>query len=154
MKSYLSKIEISSINKTAKTCEYKDMGNTNVYLGDYSQTMEFDKTTHRLWWMAQTSDGNAYLVELDPKTGASLKKEFMDNEMQLLGMGIPYQYVADGAPSYPRGFKAVADAKGALSAQLSWTTPSVNYLGAALTGLTGTKVYRNNQLVYTRYTSM
>ena len=149
MKSYLSKIDISSINKTTKTCEYKDLGNTNVYLGDYSQTMEFDKTTHRLWWMAQTSDGNAYLVELNPQTGAQIKKEFIDNEMQLLGMGIPYQYVADGAPSYPRAFKATADAKGALSAQLSWTTPSVNYLGAKLSALTGTKVYRNDQLVYT-----
>lgn len=149
MKSYLSKIDISSINKTTKTCEYSDLGNTNIYLGDYSQTMEFDKTTHRLWWMAQTSDGNAYLVELNPQTGAQIKKEFIDNEMQLLGMGIPYQYVADGAPSYPRAFKATADAKGALSAQLSWTTPSVNYLGAKLSSLTGTKVYRNDQLVYT-----
>lgn len=149
MKSYLSKIDVSSINKTTKTCEYKDLGNTNIYLGDYSQTMEFDKTTHRLWWMAQTSDGNAYLVELNPQTGAQIKKEFIDNEMQLLGMGIPYQYVADGAPSYPRAFKATADAKGALSAQLSWTTPSVNYLGAKLSALTGTKVYRNDQLVYT-----
>lgn len=149
MKSYLSKIDISSINKTTKTCEYKDLGNTNVYLGDYSQTMEFDKTTHRLWWMAQTSDGNAYLVELNPQTGAQIKKEFIDNEMQLLGMGIPYQYVADCAPSYPRAFKATADAKGALSAKLSWTTPSVSYLGAKLSALTGTKVYRNDQLVYT-----
>lgn len=149
MKSYLSKIDISSINKTTKTCEYKDLGNTNIYLGDFSQTMEFDKTTHRLWWMAQTSDGNAYLVELNPQTGAQIKKEFIDNEMQLLGMGIPYQYVADGAPSYPRAFKATADAKGALSAQLSWTTPSVSYLGAKLSALTGTKVYRNDQLVYT-----
>lgn len=149
MKSYLSKIDISSINKTTKTCEYSDLGNTNIYLGDFSQTMEFDKTTHRLWWMAQTSDGNAYLVELNPQTGAQIKKEFIDNEMQLLGMGIPYQYVADGAPSYPRAFKATADAKGALSTQLSWTTPSVNYLGAKLSALTGTKVYRNDQLVYT-----
>lgn len=149
MKSYLSKIDISSINKTTKTCEYSDLGNTNIYLGDFSQTMEFDKTTHRLWWMAQTSDGNAYLVELNPQTGAQIKKEFIDNEMQLLGMGIPYQYVADGAPSYPRAFKATADAKDALSAQLSWTTPSVSYLGAKLSALTGTKVYRNDQLVYT-----
>lgn len=149
MKSYLSKIDISSINKTTKTCEYKDLGNTNVYLGDFIQTMEFDKTTHRLWWMAQTSDGNAYLVELNPQTGAQIKKEFIDNEMQLLGMGIPYQYVTDGAPSYPRAFKATADAKGALSAQLSWTTQSVSYLDAKLSSLTGTKVYRNDQLVYT-----
>ena len=36
-----------------------------------------------------------------------------------------------------------------LSAQLSWTTPSVSYLDAKLSSLTGTKVYRNDQLVYT-----
>lgn len=88
-------------------------------------------------------------MELNPQTGAQIKKEFIDNEMQLLGMGIPYQYVTDGAPSNPRAFKATADAKGALSAQLSWTTPSVSYLDAKLSSLTGTKVYRNDQLVYT-----
>ena len=88
-------------------------------------------------------------MELNPQTGAQIKKEFIDNEMQLLGMGIPYQHVTDGAPSYPRAFKATADAKGALSAQLSWTIPSVSYLDAKLSALTGTKVYRNDQLVYT-----
>ena len=36
-----------------------------------------------------------------------------------------------------------------LSAQLSWTTPSVSYLDVKLSSLTGTKVYRNDQLVYT-----
>lgn len=36
-----------------------------------------------------------------------------------------------------------------LSAQLSWTTPSVSYLDAKLSALTDTKVYRNDQLVYT-----
>lgn len=36
-----------------------------------------------------------------------------------------------------------------LSAQLSWTTQSVSYLDAKLSALTGTKVYRNDQLVYT-----
>ena len=36
-----------------------------------------------------------------------------------------------------------------LSAQLSWTTLSVSYLDAKLSALTGTKVYRNDQLVYT-----
>ena len=36
-----------------------------------------------------------------------------------------------------------------LSAQLSWTTPSVSYLDAKLSALIGTKVYRNDQLVYT-----
>ena len=36
-----------------------------------------------------------------------------------------------------------------LSAQLSWTTPSVSYLDVKLSALTGTKVYRNDQLVYT-----
>lgn len=149
MKCYLSRIDESSINAKTLKCEYTDLGSTNVYLGDYSQTMEFDKTTHRLWWMAQTSDGNAYLKELDPKTGAVLASTFLNNELQLLAMGIPYQYVADGAPSYPRAFSVTADAKGALSAQLSWTTPGVNYLGGSLASLGGVKVYRGDELVYT-----
>lgn len=148
-RSYLSRIDESSINAQTLKCEYTDLGATSVNLGDYSQSMEFDKTTHRLWWLAQLSDNNAYLIELDPATGAQKSKTLLNNELQLLAMGIPYQYVSDGAPSYPHAFKVTADAKGALSATLSWTTPTLNYRNGSLSALTGTKVYRNGELVYT-----
>lgn len=151
--SVLCKIDESSINATAKTCTLVDVNvnkmGTGVTIGDYSQSMEFDKTTHRLWWVAQTDRGEAYLVELDPETGATLQKTLITSELQLLAMAIPYQYVPDATPSYPLNFKATAAANGGLSAQLSWTTPSVNYRRGELTDLQGVKVYRNGELVQT-----
>ena len=60
--------------------------------------MEFDKTTHRLWWVAQTADDKAYMVELNPETGTSISKKLINDGLQLLSMAIPYQYVADESP--------------------------------------------------------
>ena len=148
--SMLNKIDIASIDATKKTCTMAKVGSdSGVKMGDYSQTMEFDKTTHRLWWLAQTEDGASYFVELDAETGMAKSKTLLTNELQLLAMGIPYQYVPDAAPSYPRNFTVAADANGALSAVLSFTTPDQNYRNGSLSDLAGLKVYRNGSLVQT-----
>ena len=148
--SMLNKIEISSINAAAKTCTMTNTGvDTGVKMGDYSQSMEFDKTTHRLWWLAQTEDGGASFVELDAETGEAKSKTSLSNDLQLLAMAIPYQYVPDATPSYPRNFTVAADANGALSASLSFTTPNLNYRNGSLADLSGVKVYRNGELVQT-----
>ena len=148
--SMLNKIEISSINAAAKTCTMTNTGvDTGVRMGDYSQSMEFDKTTHRLWWLAQTEDGGASFVELDAETGEAKSKTSLSNDLQLLAMAIPYQYVPDATPSYPRNFTVAADANGALSASLSFTTPNLNYRNGNLADLSGVKVYRNGELVQT-----
>lgn len=148
----LCKIDESSIDENSLTCDIKDVSpasGTGVSMGNYSQSMEFDKTTHRLWWLAQTSDGNAYLVELDPNSGTAINKTLITSELQLLAMAIPYQYVADSAPSYPRLFTAKADDKGGLKAVLNWTMPSADYRNNELTELSGAKVYRNGELLST-----
>ncbi len=149
--SKLCRIAISSIDKAKQTCTAEDVSSatTGIYVGDYSQSMEFDKTTHRLWWLAQDNDGAAYFVELDAESGKAVSKTLLTSELQLLAMGIPYQFAADEAPSYPTGFTATADATGALSAKLQWTTPAKNYRNGALAELTGVKVYRNGELVQT-----
>ena len=65
----------------------------------------------------------AYLVELDPETGLSISQKLIEGDLQLLSMGIPYQYVPDGAPSYVRNLTAKAGENGANNATLSWITP-------------------------------
>lgn len=129
------------------------VGKTGIRVGDYSQSMEFDKTTHRLWWVAQASDDNAYLVELDAQTGATLSKTLISGAPQVLAMGIPYEFAADGAPSYVRNLTATAAQQGALSASLSWTMPTTDYRGKALSSLQGVKIYRNDQLLQTTSTT-
>lgn len=152
MYSKLCRIAISSIDSAKQSCDMEDVSateNTGISVGNYSQSMEFDKTTHRLWWVAQTSSGASYFVELDTESGKAISKTPLTNDLQILAMGIPYQYAPDAAPSYPRNFSATTGAAGALSAQLQWTTPDKNYRNGALSALSGVKIYRNGTLVQT-----
>ena len=121
--------------------------NLDMVVGNYSQSMEFDKTTHRLWWVAQAVDDNSYLVELDAKTGKIISQKLIKGNPQILGMAIPYQYVADNAPSYVGSFAATSE--GANEVRLTWTNPSKDYRGGTLSVITSLKVYRNSSLVTT-----
>lgn len=73
--SYLMKIdEATASQPTAVKVGAEEI---DLLVADYSQSMEFDKTTHRLWWVAQAMDDNSYLVELDTKTGKMLSKKLI-----------------------------------------------------------------------------
>ncbi|GAB6976842.1 T9SS-dependent choice-of-anchor J family protein [Prevotella falsenii] len=151
-KSFLVKINQSSIDAGKQTCTVETISpatGTGINIGNYSQSMEFDKTTHRLWWAAQAADGKSYLVELNPETGTSMSQKLIVDELQLLSMAISYQYVADEAPSFVKGLAIKAGEQGANNATLSWTTPTLNYRNKSLTTIDGIKIYRNNELVKT-----
>lgn len=151
-KTQLVRIDQSTIDPASRTCTVETVSpstGTGVRIGDYTQSMEFDKTTHRLWWVAQTSDGGASLVEIDPATGLKLSATPIQNDPQLLAVAIPYQYVADEAPSYVHGFKVKADPKGALQVQMEWDYPMRNYRLGDLQSIDGAHIYRDGQLVGT-----
>ena len=151
-KSFLVKIDENSIDAGKQTCAATTISpaaGTGLNIGNYSQSMEFDKTTHRLWWTAQAADNKAYLVELNPETGLSVSKKLIEGDLQLLSMGIPYQYVPDETPSYVRNLTVKAGENGANNATLTFITPTKNYRNKALTSIDGIKIYRNNELVKT-----
>lgn len=151
-KSFLVKIDENSIDAGKQTCTVTTISptaGTGLNIGNYSQSMEFDKTTHRLWWTAQAADNKAYLVELNPETGLSVSKKLIEGDLQLLSMGIPYQYVPDETPSYVRNLTVKAGENGANNATLTFITPTKNYRNKALTSIDGIKIYRNNELVKT-----
>ncbi len=56
---------------------------------------------------------------------------------------------AAGAPAVATNFVVTPGANGALSAVLTWTNPSTTTNGAALTSLTGVKIYRDGDSIYT-----
>lgn len=151
-KSFLVKIDENSIDAGKQTCAVTTISpaaGTGLNIGNYSQSMEFDKTTHRLWWTAQAADDKAYLVELNPETGLSVSKKLIEGDLQLLSMGIPYQYVPDETPSYVRNLTVKAGENGANNATLTFITPTKNYRNKALTSIDGIRIYRNNELVKT-----
>lgn len=145
--SRLVRMPQSSIAKAS--VEYVGSSDTGLRVGNYSQSMEFDKTTHRLWWVAQTTDGNGYMVELDTTTGRYISRNRISGKPQILALSIPYQYVADGAPSYVGQLKAQPTTEGGSDVQLTWTNPQTDYRNNAISTLSGVKVYRNQTLVAT-----
>ena len=121
----------------------------NVY---YQQSMEFDRTTHRLWWFAQGQVGNPALVEINYNTGQvnkSAVREMTSSQVQIVALGIPYQKVDNAAPASPTNLKGEAGAQGAYSATLTWTNPTKDYMGNALDALTGVNIYRDGAKVAT-----
>lgn len=156
-KTQLVRIDQSTIDAANHTCTVETISptaGTGVRIGDFSQSMEFDKTTHRLWWLAQTSDGGAKLVELDPQTGLKISQTPVNYDPQLLALGIPYQYVADDAPSFVRGFGVKAAERGALSATMEWVYPQKNYRNGELKSVDGVHIYRDGELVETQNYTM
>ena len=151
-KSTLVRIDEKSIDAGKQTCTMVNISpaeGTGISIGNYSQSMEFDKTTHRLWWTAQAADGKAYLIELNPETGKAITQTQIDGDLQLLSMAIPYQYVAEEAPSYVRNLTVKAGEFGASNATLTWTTPNTDYSNKSLASIDGIRIYRNDQLVQT-----
>lgn len=146
----LVRIDQRTIDPAKQTCEIQYVGDatgTGINLGNFSQSMEFDKTTHRLWWAAQTADDRALLVELDPITGKALSQTEIPGSPQLLTLSIPYQYVSDRAPSYVRSLEAQAGAQGQPTASLTWTNPATDYRNHQLAELSGLRIERNGQTV-------
>lgn len=145
-RSMLYRIDESNIEAGGSFVSSSDTG---MRVGNYSQSMEFDKTTHRLWWVAQTNDGNSYMVELDPTTGKYIQRNQIKGKPQILALSIPFQYVADNAPSYVRSFNAAPTTTAGSNVLLKWTNPTADYRGGELSSITSLKIYRNSTLVNT-----
>lgn len=131
---------------TVELGAYIDGGNRRI---DYSQSMEFDHTTHNLWWAGQGvgSNGGSWICKINTTDGSLSDMKNIPEASQYIALGIPYQTAADGAPSYVIGLNVKAGEKGASGATLTWKNPSTNYALATLTQLSGVKVYRNGELL-------
>ena len=115
----------------------------------YSQTMEFDKNTHRLWWIAGDMNGKGYFVEIDPEQGKTISKTEYSANCQFVSLAMPYQKVSKEAPSYITEFNCKAAEKGEGKVSLSWKNPSVNWNLDAVSSLSDVKIYRDGELIKT-----
>lgn len=115
------------------------------------QDMVIDKTTHRMIWLAQVSDGgntgHAEYVELNPKNGDLIEMERISTDPQFVGLCAPYQVAEAAAPTMVSGLSVEADAQGAESAKISWTNPSKTYMLENLSELQGVEIFRDGQSI-------
>lgn len=140
----------------------KNSGNVSVigHTGHYPQsfqTMEFDYSTGRLYWIASTRVINesgsievpeSFVATIDISTGAVTRhQEFGDN--QLAGLYIPAYTAAPGCPDAVQSARITPGENGAPHAVLSWVNPSKTYGGEPLKAITRVEIERDGELVGT-----
>lgn len=117
------------------------------------QTMEFDLTTHKLYWLGYRaySETNikGFIAEINTKNGKLINETEIPYNAQYLGLTIPYQLVSDNAPAAVTNLAVTAAPNGANEATLTWKNPTKTYQLENLSELTGVKIYRDNQLIET-----
>ncbi len=139
----------NGIFKTEKVCNI--FGGENIA---YSiQTMEFDLTTHKLYWMGHRmlSETNyqPVVAEINLKNGKINSEANVPYNAQYLGLAIPYQIAADNAPARVTELVVTPAANGANEATITWTNPKQTFQLQNLTELTGVKIYRDGELIET-----
>ncbi|MBO6296133.1 MAG: T9SS type A sorting domain-containing protein [Prevotella sp.] len=156
----LVKINTSSINTATQTCTLEEIRPSGMNIAIaydmgggvpqvYWQSMEFDKTNHRLWWVTSDASGNSLAIEINHKTGAIISRNQFTTDPLMIALSLPYQTAEANAPSYVRNLTAQAGAEGAPTANFTWSNPTQTYMKENLTQLNGVKVYRNDVLVKT-----
>lgn len=116
---------------------------------DYAlSTMEFDHTTHRLWWLGYKNT-QPILAEVDTKKAQLSHLNVLQRNAQMLGLTIPYQTAPAQAPAQVRNLVVTPAANGVGEATITWENPSWNYNRETLSDLKGVKIYRDGELITT-----
>lgn len=116
------------------------------------QTLEFDLTTHNLWWMG-FKNNVPFLGEINLENGRILNEVEIPYSAQHRGMIIPYQSAPDEAPARVAEMKVIPAENGVGEATIRWKNPTTNYLLGDLSELSGVKIYRNEELITTVQTT-
>lgn len=120
-----------------------DIGYTGERVSEDLQSMEFDHETNTLYWA-----GYNFWGTIDTSTGAAEGISKLGNYAQVVGLYIPFKKTNPNAPAEISDLQITPGANGELSAELSWTNPSLTFGGNKLTNLTKIEIYRNEQLVH------
>lgn len=125
-----------SINST--TAKEKLIGSTGVKVSgannDWNvQSGEIDQETGIFYWASTDPQGNSALYTVDLATAKATKiGDFMHNE-QVAMLTIPKETVKDEAPALASDMSLVFD-KASLTGKVSFTAPSMTYIGGSLSG--------------------
>lgn len=110
------------------------------------QSMEFDRESGLLYWSFLDMDDNSWIAEIDPETGAVVKKHTMENNALLGAIHIPYNEVDLAAPGQVTDFLGSSDGE---KVYFSWKAPAVAVNGSALTDNMRLEIRREGKLAAT-----
>lgn len=117
-----------------------------------TQSIEFDHSTHDLWWLGCRNDAS-FIAKINTKKGSIENEEAIPYTAQYLGLVIPYQTAASAAPTQVSEYELSRPDSAAGEVTLSWKNPSKTYDLETLTELSGVKIYRDGELIHTEATT-
>ena len=116
------------------------VGNTGImdnYYSTYTQSIEFDKKTGKLYWAEFHTErmftSRAALYEVDPATASTVKVCDIPGNPELLGLYIN-DYVTPGVPDAPTALTAVPEAEGSQTFSFTFNAPEKTTDGQPLSG--------------------
>lgn len=112
----------------------------------FRQSMEFDRNTGELYWAFCDSWDSGILYRVDVKEGRTQYLGYIGGSgmEQVVGLHIPYNPCAAGAPAEATNMSIAAGESGALTATITWTNPTKTFGGETLAALDSVVVYRND----------
>ncbi len=111
------------------------LGTINDGIFAYKQELAYDRNSDKLYLASMHNTREAYLFEVNTTTGAGTNLGLLQDSVSISGFAIPFAFTAEGAPAGVADFTCSADALGALSAELSFTTPGLTYGGESLSSI-------------------
>ena len=111
----------------------------------YQNSMDFDRTTGMIWWLATDIYGNQKLVSVDPQSGKTVNKGSIGYAQVGVGMHVPF-VTADSrtAPARVENLAFTVDPAGANKVTLTWTNPSTKWNRTSLSELKNVLIFRDS----------
>ncbi len=131
-----------TIDKEYAVCT--SVGFTGVDLA-YDQTMAFDYNTGKLY-LVNNGDYHFYTIDTATAKATDLGTVGVNGTGSISGLFVPYVNVAAGAPDRVTNREWVLEENGVA---ISWVNPTIDAQGNELTELTGVKIVRNGEVVFT-----
>lgn len=143
-----SNVDANGLFTTVDVCTVMD-GSTINYM---VQSMEFDHSTHDLWWLGYKNN-KAFVGKLNTKKGSIEEEQEIPYSAQYLGLTIPFETADAAAPARVTEYSLSRPDSNEKVVTLTWKNPTKNYNLETLTELTGVKIYRDGELIHTEATT-
>lgn len=114
-------------------------------MGDYMQSMEFDRKTGKLYW-AGASQWDGYMYEVNIADGTCTTLGSVGRNGELTGLFIPFKLAADGTPAAASAF-TVANPEHNGNVTLNFTVPALTVDGKEVASVSGWKILCDDQVL-------
>jgi len=125
--------------------EATEIGSTGRKPAERLQTMDYDPVSGMIFWAADYSDLLSDVCVIDPATGATEQVGFLGTDSRLAGLAVDFTIPTSGAPAGVTGLKAVSDANGACSANVSFKAPETTFGGSKLSTISEIMLARDGK---------